>query len=242
MIANKRYPKVLVGSPVFDGKDYIIEEWAYMATHLPYSNYELLLVDNSKDNGAFCDYVRSLGVNCVRLKKRKEMSDMEALAESHELLRQHALRNRYDYLLHLEVDVFPRYDTIITDLLSMRRQIASGIYHKSLGERSALMLNLYEGLSNDNFTNTFTVQKDAVMFLDGTVKQVQHAGIGCIMFHKSALDKFKFRYVKGRDIYPDILFSLDASEAGLKIFVDTNLLCAHRNAVHGLVGLDYSTE
>ena len=60
-------PKVLVGCPIYDGKDYIIDRYIERIKNFTYENYDILLVDNSKTKD-FAKKVKDLGVPVVKLK------------------------------------------------------------------------------------------------------------------------------------------------------------------------------
>ena len=43
-------PKVLVGCPTYSGMEYCLDKYAKTVKSLTHPNYDILLVDNSKDN------------------------------------------------------------------------------------------------------------------------------------------------------------------------------------------------
>ena len=50
MMAN---PKILLGCPISDYHDYCTEEFIGSIKNLTYNNYDILLIDNSKDDRFF---------------------------------------------------------------------------------------------------------------------------------------------------------------------------------------------
>ena len=73
-------------------------------------------------------------------------------------------------------------------------------------------------------------QADDVDFIDGTVKQVSHIGLGCVLINADVLKKIPFRFVKGLDMHSDSFWAEDVHQKGIKIFADTSLICEHRNS------------
>ena len=49
----ENYPKILVGGPVSDHHDYCFDSFVKSLKSLSYQNFDILLVDNSKDNNFF---------------------------------------------------------------------------------------------------------------------------------------------------------------------------------------------
>ena len=49
-------PKVLVGCPTYEGKEYILDRYIERVKEFTYDNYDILLVDNSKTN----DYAKKI--------------------------------------------------------------------------------------------------------------------------------------------------------------------------------------
>ena len=66
----------------------------------------------------------------------------------------YALENDFDYLLHLETDIFPPTD-VIERLLDAKQKVVGAMYHIELGERSTLMIQQIEDFGNDLITNIF---------------------------------------------------------------------------------------
>ena len=53
------------------------------------------------------------------------------------------------------------------------------------------------------------------------------SGLGCILIHRSVLEKIKFRYDKKYPSFDDIFFGLDCKENNFGIYADTNIVCKH---------------
>jgi hypothetical protein len=80
-----------------------------------------------------------------------------------------------------------------------------------------------------NFRTVEMLESQEALFFDGKVKQVWHAGIGCILIHRSILENIEFKYEEGLDYHPDTLFAFDCHDWNYPIFVDTGIYCEHLN-------------
>ena len=76
-------PRVLVGAPVCDLYEYCFDEFLNAIKNLTYKNYDILLVDNSKDDKYF-NKIKDK-VNAVRIEYIEKMR--ERVVKSHNILR-----------------------------------------------------------------------------------------------------------------------------------------------------------
>lgn len=219
--------KVLVGTPHNEVKNYCFDDWAELAKTLTYPNYDLMIVDNSKDRSN-CQKILSMGIKCDYVKP-KNKSSQQYIAESLELLRMTAIRDNYDILVILEDDVFPPHD-FIQRLLSHKEKIVSGMYMIGQGSDSELMLQDIEQ-SGDCFRHSTRVDNGyGILRADGTLQRVHACGMGCMMIHRDIFSKVKFRAISGVSApHPDSLFALDLDGLKLAQYLDTSLYCEHRN-------------
>ena len=81
--------------------------------------------------------------------------------------------------------------------------------------------------------------EDELTFANGDLQRVFNASLGCTLIRKNVLHKFKFRYEKGKDAFPDYFFAVDMFTQGISVFVDTKQLCVHENQDWGLYGVNY---
>jgi hypothetical protein len=219
--------KVLVGTPHNQIKNYCFDDFLANVTNLTYKNYNVLIADNSKERKNFKN-IKKVGVQSVYVRPRQNVNQ-QYIAYSHEELREAALRGGYDFLLHLESDVFPPKD-IIERLLVHQLPVVSAPYFIDEGHKSHLMIQEIED-RGDLVRETRNIDggKD-ILFMDGTVKEVYSAGLGACLIHKDILKQFKFRYEKGAPVHPDSFFAADLNMLGIKQYIDTSFLCQHRNS------------
>lgn len=225
------YPRILIGAPQSDKKRYCFDAWAQNILDLSYpkENIDVFLADNS-DTPEFCEYIKTkYGFGCVHIPKNGRDIRL-VMAECHEEVRKKAISGNYDYLFHLETDVFPPIDGLLS-LLWSKKDIVSGMYHIFQGASRTLMVQQMESNPFDDDKTIFTaLPEQSCLILDGTTKEVYHAGLGAILIRKKVLNKFKFRYEQGEDAHPDTFFCKDINSfTRFKININTNVMCFHWN-------------
>lgn len=220
--------KVLVGVPHNEIKNYCFDSFLSMITNLTFNRgqYDILIADNSKERKNKKKIMKA-GVQSVYVNP-KQKDIRQYIADSHEALRVAALRGNYDYLIHIESDVFVPLD-IIERLLSHQKQVVAAPYFIDFGSDSHLMVQDIES-TGSFLRHTANIGDNGILMMDGKLKKVHSAGLGCIAIHKSVLQKINFRYLKGMQMYPDSVFAADCSAQGIPIFCDFSILTEHRNS------------
>jgi len=224
-----KYPKVLLACPQSDVKSYCFEAWLENISKFTYPNFAVFLADNSENN-KFSKKIGDMGISVEWIKPYGK-SIMQRITESHELCRQYALHYDFDYLFHLESDVFPP-PSIIEELISARKSIVGALYHIGTAVSSELMVQVVEETDDENFTMTHNLSWELPTWLDGSIKKAYHIGLGCVLIHKSVLPHFVFRHIKGKNFHPDSFFAMDMYRKGIDIYVDTSIICKHDNRSH----------
>lgn len=225
--------KVLIGSPTADIKDYCFEKWIKNVDNFTYENSEIFLCDNSISR----EYYMGLQKNYSNLSKKLNLgrvtpsqynlSYKHLLAKSHDRVRMYALENDFDYLLHLETDIFPPID-VIERLLDAKQKVVGALYHIELGERSSLMIQKMEDFGNE-LRETYNLEETDIEFVDGEVKKVFSCGLGCVLIHRSILKEIGFRYEEGSPVHPDSFYFADLDAKHIPVYVDTSIYCEHEN-------------
>jgi hypothetical protein len=144
----------------------------------------------------------------------------------------------YDYLLHLETDLFPPND-IIEQLMFHQVPIVSALYYVDNGIYRKPMIQRKVKLAPRFLTSKNFMANEDLCFCDGTVKKVAHAGIGCILIHRSVFEKVQFRHIDGVNNHPDTYFAEDCAQNKIPIHLDTSIVVEHENSPWGVFGLDY---
>lgn len=225
----KTYPKVLLACPTNEVKDYCFDAWIENVREFTYPNFAILMVDNSETK-KYSKRLAKEGIS-VEWVKPKNRSLMNRIAQSHELCRQVALGYNFDYLFHLESDIFP-HQTIIEDLILAKKSVIGALYHIGQKEESELMVQITHETSDENFLMTRGLRTDLTHWLDGTIKKVYHIGLGNLMIHKSVLPHFVFRYEPNKNFHPDSFFAMDLYRKGIDIYADTSIFVKHDNRPH----------
>ena len=248
------FPKVLVAAPTAVAKNYCFEEWISNVMKFTYPNFEIRLFDNTNDNGKFCRYMNEyyrknygndnkfMAINTLSLHKLSSNSVIEKMAYSHNDCRRCCLQNGYDYLLHLESDLFQQKD-IIEQLYFSVKPVIGALYYVDNGQYRKPMIQRRINVGEDKYikhiiSQNFVAGEDLV-FCDGTVKQAAHIGLGCVLISKYVLEKIKFRFIRGENNHPDTYFAEDCFKNKIPIFIDTSIVVRHDNQAWGVFGLDF---
>jgi len=229
-------PLVLVGAPVAQGKDYILWEWLDYIESLSYPNKEIYLVDNSDDP----DYhlkIRERGINCDYYPPANK-PHQQILSDCQNLIRDHALCMGADYLFMNECDVFAPQN-IIEHFVAQDKDVISATYFLEHGEKTTLCVSHYD----DYFAKVVKLIPPYEIFfsMDGSVKEVGSAGIGCTLFKRELLEEIAFKWntagsapgtnwMLDRTVFSDTLFYMDCHKRGVEVLVDTSILCRHERS------------
>jgi GT2 family glycosyltransferase len=223
----KESPKILLASPFSSNKDYVIFDWLIHISQIDYPNLDILLCDNSHDE-SYHKQFEEMGFNVLYVSP-KGKNAREYITESQNLLRSVFLTGGYDYFLSLECDIFPPKQ-FLHKLLMSGKQIINIPYFYGFSENSKLLLS-YFVKKDDGAISTFIPNLvEQFYFIDGTVKQIYESGIGCSLIHRSVLEKIKFRLEEGKPAFSDTYFYQDVFKAGMKVYMDTSMLCIHKNS------------
>ena len=225
-------PKVLVGAPTAAPYAYCLAAWASRVKELTYKNYTALLVDNS-ETIPYHETIEQQGIPAV--KYPEFIKDSRArLPASRNLLRKKVLEEGYDYFLSLEQDVIPPVD-VIEKLIRHQKPIVSGVYYKpyaltyyhqgkvvkSVKKVTPLLFGLIEGVQTRmQFLSAEDVEEEKLI-------AIRFCGLGCVLIHRSVLEKIQFRSDKSIDCHDDLWFCNDAIEHKFPIVADTSVKCQH---------------
>lgn len=215
-------PKVLVGCPISDHHLYCIDEYLGGLKSLDYKNFEVLLVDNSKDV-AYSQVLKDKGFNVIKTPYLGGARDR--IVKSRNKLRQYVLDNGFDYLLSLEADVVPPFD-IIQRLLVHNKDVVSGVYFNNLekdGRIQTLML-LWVNRGDDKNTIYHVSETELA---NPRLIEVAMCGLGGVLISRKVLEKVEFRYDKAFVSFDDVWFCKDVKANGFSIYGDTGVVCRH---------------
>ena len=219
------YPKVLVGVPVCDLYEYCFEEFINNIKNLTYPNYEILLIDNSKEE-TFFNKLKSLNLNVIRLPYLEKMR--ARVVESHNKLREYALKENFDYLLILDQDIITK-NNVIEQLTSNNKDAISALYfgHHLLpnGENRIMPFAWkFQEKKGDWSKIIYLTEED---ILNNNLIGIAFTGMGCVLLSKNVLTKIKFRYDTNIEAWDDRWFGYDLDKEGIYFYVDPRVKCKH---------------
>jgi hypothetical protein len=214
-----------------------------------YPNFNVVLFDNTNDNQEFTEYMNEvyrtkynsdkfIAVNSLKLNESKVENIIEKMCISHNDCRKYAIYNNYDYLLHLESDIFPEKD-VIQNLIFHKKSVVGAIYYRDEGMFRKPMLQMSFEMMNGHVKALNFDSKDDITFINGSLKKIAHIGLGCILIKRKVLEKIPFRFENGVPMHPDSFFAEDCFKNGISIYADTSIICRHENQAWGIYGIDY---
>jgi|TARA_R110000822_G_scaffold213894_1_gene349068 hypothetical protein len=231
-----RRKRVLVCAPQSDVKKYCFDEWAENVNNFSYPDYDVFLADNSLTKD-FSKEIKSKGFKCINITDDSNKdSVLSRVAISHELCRQYAMRNNYDYILHLETDVFPPND-IIEQLMFEKKPIIGALYQLSDNESRVPMLNRISS-DIDEYRHCIYGGYNNFM-INGKVQKTLSVGLGCVLIARPIFSKFPFRHIEGASWFPDVVWINDLYAKNVPIYAHTGIICRHKNSNWGVFGKDY---
>lgn len=226
-------PKVLLCSPININKEYCLYDWLKAIQNLTYPDIDIFLVDNSA-TPAFSEKIKELGFNCV-YENPGNREAREYIAASRERCRIKFLSGDYDYFFSLECDVFPQPD-VVEKLLKHNLDVVGCTYFTEKGYHSHLQLQTIYKFHDDFKTHNreykirFLTFEESQLFMNGKVKPVYGAGIGCVLIKRNVLEDIKFRIEKDKVGFDDSFFHNDLWICQIDFNIDTSMIPEHRNS------------
>ncbi len=216
-------PKILVGCPTSFHKEYALEQYVKTIKSLTYPNFDILLVDNSKDNSYF-KKIKSFKIPVIKGPYFESARDR--IVASRNILREKAIKENYDYFFSLEQDVLPPSD-IIEKLLKHNKKLITAVYfaHNVMPDQVSreLMPLVYKLVDKKDLS--MRPLNESELWQQQGLTEVVSAGLGCLLIHKDILEKIKFRYEK--NTFDDRWFFIDCYNLKIKSFADTSIKCKH---------------
>lgn len=230
---NQYAPKILIGVPTYEGKNYCLPQFLDNLNNLSYpkDRIEIFIADNSKDNSNALMINKKYNIKCF-WKDYSDMSLFEKMADSHNQIKRYFLDSEAQYLLHLESDIFPQKD-VIEQLLWARKPIVNAMYQvfDASHRQPCIQINSYMHKFSRHFVNHKKLEGCYHWWLEGKVQPVFIGGIGCCLMKRKVMKNFSFRHDKSmvENYPPDTYFAEDLRAAGVKNHLHTGLVCFHWN-------------
>ncbi len=226
--------KILIGCPTADFKEYCLDRYVKGLQNLSYTNFDLIIVDNSEANDYFETLKKKINKetapnakNIEIIKDEFKESARERIISSRNIIRQKVLDGKYDYFLSLEQDIVAHKDIIqrlLSNLEKTNGKIITAVYFNNqvIGLKQIIAPLVYVEHYKDK-TGMMFIPKHRLM--EGKLIPVKACGIGCILIHRDVLEKIKFRY-EGNG-FDDMMFCKDSIENGFDIWCDCSLIVEH---------------
>lgn len=241
----QKLPKILVSCPTAKAKNYTAKQWILNTQKFTYPNYDVVVINNDDDNGDNAEYLNKLAIDngafnfkAIHYSDKKHSTIIERMCISHNIARQLAIDGGYSHLFHLESDIICPLDAL-QKLYIHNKKVVGGLYYIDSGKYRKLMVQRRIYLSSRTIVNENFSQLDDVSFIDGSLKQAPHIGLGCVLIDINVLKNIEFRYETNVNMHPDSFFAEDCFRKNIKIFADTSIICEHNNENWDIYGLNW---
>jgi GT2 family glycosyltransferase len=224
-----KLPRVLIITPVYDGKSYIMKEFIENANKINYPNKHHIFIDNSSTKEFSRKLAKNFGVEVHHVERGA--NSREAITRAYEFGRLYAIENNYDYIFQLECDIMCPKD-IIQGLMTWGKDCVTGLY--TLYNKENVHVPC---IAIAYFDETLLAWGSRLLeleewddYADKGLKQVHTGGFGALLMHKRIFKRFGHyydpRYTKHNDVY----FFNKLFEAKIPVYVDTGAYCIHENS------------
>ena len=89
-------------------------------------------------------------------------------------------------------------------------------------------------------TTRYLTQNESFLFADGTVKKAYQIGQGCLLMHRSVVEKIPYRVEAGEDSHADTYLHIDLKKNNIPCYVDTRFMCQHENGNWNKIYKEYN--
>lgn len=240
---KKEFPRVLIGTPIYSGKEYCRERFYENVKRLTYPNATFTFVDNSKGT-SYLKKLRKSGCPAVQVPRGKNSRD--ALQNASNYLRKRVIDGGYEYLMFLESDLFPEPDIIErllecmedvdNPVLQRGRRVIGAPYFIGQGGKKKLCIFEVNKVPDGRLGTRPLNPGDENWFLNSGLRRVHGMGVGCTLIHKSIIKNYPFWYSlldddRMRDLpikkHPDVYFYLDLHNDGVPVYCNTHCYTIH---------------
>ncbi|MBW3014837.1 glycosyltransferase family 2 protein [Candidatus Woesearchaeota archaeon] len=221
--------RILLGCPTSNHKAYCIDEYIEGLKKLTYSDFDIMIVDNSETEDYFNILKEKLKIINRHIILRKIPYTGKArdrIVKARNMIRKKALEDNYDYFFSLEQDIIPPED-IIESMLRHNKKIISGVYYKEYNVTNAPGITLIKPLLYAIVKGSSVRQYDEEEVENDKLIQVGACGVGCILIHRDILKEIEFRYEPDKVVFDDMFFCKDCYQKGFNIYADCSLKCKH---------------
>jgi hypothetical protein len=223
--------KVLLAAPTSRAKDYCFNDWSKNVNKLTYSNLQVILVDNTNDNGEYARTVLSKKFKTVHINPKPGENSFSYITNCQNYIRHYALKNNFDFVFMLETDQFPPMN-IIEHLLSFKKKVISCQYFIYQGFASRLLQFETEDFGRFRMSKCSNLDKSFIEWNGDLTSSKYQTGLGCILIHISVLKKINFRTEtqNPESNHSDVYFHNDLMINNIPVYVTEKYIIEHRNS------------
>ncbi len=223
-------PQILIGCPNAVEKRYCLKQYVEGLKQLTWKDKEIFIVDNSPTS-EFAEEMQKIELNVARDIRLENVK--ERIAHSRNIIRDKVLSEGYDYFLSLESDVIPPPD-LIERMLAANVPAITGVYFTIYTVNGEPKMRPLVWKAHDDKQMTFMNEEvKAARGKKREVVPVKASGLGCMLIHRSVLEKIKFRATT--ESFDDMPFCQDLEKNGFTLYADLTLICKHHVERNGQV-------
>lgn len=216
--------RVLVAAPICAWYAYCWKEFSQALLSLTYPNKDLFFCDNSEGMD-FYTLVKGQGFSVLKTEHLLRIRDM--VTRDHNIIRQKALDEGYDYLLLCDCDVLPPPDAL-ERLLSHGKDVVSALFfgHHDIGGENRVVPFAWVFSKEKRDWNHTGYLLDTETW-SGDLFEIAFAGMGCVLLSRRVLEQVPFRYSREMDAWDDRWLGVDVWSKGFSYWLDTSVRCRH---------------
>lgn len=253
------YPKVIIGCPIHESKDYCIRQWLkYVCTELTYPGYayEVFLVDNSPNKQWHKKLLREVGglypnLTIIHYQPTKffipkghkkpvptNYTTAEIIAQCQNKIITYCKKKKADYFCSIECDNFS-VRNVIERLQAHNKLVVGAYYQTYVGYVRTPLLQV---IGNQHMQNCITMHprlltyKEIVARFKPGAQAIHGIGMGCELINMEVFEKAD-RY--GNKIFyhsdqsgkglSDSHWHTDLMQLDIEVNVDVTIPCGHWN-------------
>ncbi len=122
---ERSVPRILIGTPVYEKKRYITQEWIAAVKNLSYKKYNIMVIDNGEYNKEFHNLFRKNKIKLITSRNYK--NPIKRLTNARTKLFRYAINKSYDFILSIEQDIIVP-ENIIQELLKVNKDVVGAPY------------------------------------------------------------------------------------------------------------------